>query len=177
MRSRQNVRKFGEVFTPPWMAEEMLNQFPATIWLDREYCFLEAACGNGNFLVAIFERRIQAGLTCEEALNTLVGMDISHLEKILFPGAHRMAHRLASPTFPDEKLASPQADYAQAKMFTPTSCHPSTDNRSRSVSRNLLRRPARVRATAEASGKTLPTTSRTRRPSDHMSDRLPGGGR
>jgi len=44
--------------------------------------FLEPTCGNGQFLVKVFEKRIQSGIDILTALNTMVGMDISQ-ENIL----------------------------------------------------------------------------------------------
>ena len=37
---------------------------------------LEPACGNGNFLVEIARRKLQIGMTPEEAASTIFGIDI-----------------------------------------------------------------------------------------------------
>jgi hypothetical protein len=81
-RSRENIRANGEVFTPFPIVDKMLALIPDAAWNDPEYCFLEPACGNGQFLVRIFEKRIAAGMSIEVALNTMIGMDISQ-ENIL----------------------------------------------------------------------------------------------
>src|SRR6185312_9953662 len=59
MRSKQRVADHGEVFTPPWMVEAMLNLVKAeTERIDSR--FLEPACGSGNFLVRVLQRKLSA---------------------------------------------------------------------------------------------------------------------
>jgi ubiquinone/menaquinone biosynthesis C-methylase UbiE len=38
--------------------------------------FLDPACGTGNFLVAVVEKKIEAGLSAKEAIKTTYGVDI-----------------------------------------------------------------------------------------------------
>lgn len=78
IRSKENVRDNGEVFTPFAIVDKMIALIPDEAWADPEYCFLEPACGNGQFLVKIFERRIDSGLSIEVALNTIIAMDITN---------------------------------------------------------------------------------------------------
>ena len=77
IRNRDNVRNNGEVFTPTSIVNDMNNLVPDSAWIDKEFVFVEPTCGNGQFLTRIFEKRIANGLTIEEALNTLIGMDIT----------------------------------------------------------------------------------------------------
>jgi hypothetical protein len=59
VRSRQRVADHGEVFTPPWLVDDMLDLVKAeTERIDSR--FLEPACGSGNFLVPILERKLAA---------------------------------------------------------------------------------------------------------------------
>jgi len=59
VKSKQRVADHGEVFTPPWLVDAMLD-------LVREECdridsrFLEPACGSGNFLVRVLQRKLAA---------------------------------------------------------------------------------------------------------------------
>ena len=76
-RSKENVKDAGEVFTPFAIVDQMVALIPDEAWADPKFCFLEPTCGNGQILVKIFERRIAAGIGIEDALNTLIGMDIS----------------------------------------------------------------------------------------------------
>jgi len=54
------VKEFGEVLTPSWVVKDMLNLIPEGISLDMTV--LEPACGDGNFLVEIIERKLPPGV-------------------------------------------------------------------------------------------------------------------
>jgi hypothetical protein len=59
VKSKQRVADHGEVFTPAWMVEAMLDLVKAeTERIDSR--FLEPACGSGNFLVQILRRKLAA---------------------------------------------------------------------------------------------------------------------
>lgn len=59
IKSKQRVADHGEVFTPAWLVEEMLDLVKdETFRIDSR--FLEPACGSGNFLVAILKRKLAA---------------------------------------------------------------------------------------------------------------------
>lgn len=59
VKSKQRVADHGEVFTPPWMVEAMLDLVKGeTERIDAR--FLEPACGSGNFLVQILQRKLAA---------------------------------------------------------------------------------------------------------------------
>jgi hypothetical protein len=58
-RSKQRVADHGEVFTPPWLVEAMLDLVKdETGRIDSR--FLEPACGSGNFLVQVLRRKLVA---------------------------------------------------------------------------------------------------------------------
>lgn len=57
VRTRQRVVDHGEVFTPSWLVEEMLESLGNES--DRiDSRFLEPACGSGNFLVPVLKRKL-----------------------------------------------------------------------------------------------------------------------
>ena len=57
VKSKQRVADHGEVFTPAWMVEAMLDLVKdETERIDAR--FLEPACGSGNFLVPILLRKL-----------------------------------------------------------------------------------------------------------------------
>lgn len=59
IKSRQRVADHGEVFTPAWLVEAMLDLVKGeTERIDSR--FLEPACGSGNFLVRILQRKLAA---------------------------------------------------------------------------------------------------------------------
>ena len=59
VKSKQRVADHGEVFTPAWMVEAMLDLVKGeTERIDSR--FLEPACGSGNFLVRVLQRKLAA---------------------------------------------------------------------------------------------------------------------
>ena len=55
VKSKQRVADHGEVFTPSWMVEDMLDLVKGeSERIDSR--FLEPACGSGNFLKAVLVR-------------------------------------------------------------------------------------------------------------------------
>ena len=59
IKSKKRVADHGEVFTPPWLVEKMLDLVKdETARIDSR--FLEPACGSGNFLVPVLQRKLAA---------------------------------------------------------------------------------------------------------------------
>lgn len=59
IRSKQRVADHGEVFTPPWIVNAMLDLVKdETERIDAR--FLEPACGSGNFLIRVLQRKLAA---------------------------------------------------------------------------------------------------------------------
>lgn len=59
VKSKQRVADHGEVFTPNWMVEDMLDLIKAeTERIDSRV--LEPACGSGNFVVPVLRRKLTA---------------------------------------------------------------------------------------------------------------------
>ena len=97
VKSSERVRDLGEVFTPARIVSEMLDLLPDHTWgVHPSQTFLESSCGDGNFLVAIYDRKaeviakesgqgqLEAGTTLSstqfhllEALSSIYGVDIS----------------------------------------------------------------------------------------------------
>lgn len=97
VKSAERVRDLGEVFTPASTVKEMLDLLPGKVWTPHpSLTFLEPACGDGNFLIAILDRKLKriardlkqdklaAGTTTEavqfhalEALASIYAVDIS----------------------------------------------------------------------------------------------------
>ena len=58
VKSKQRVADYGEVLTPQWIVNAMLDLVkPETERIDSR--FLEPACGTGNFLTEILERKLR----------------------------------------------------------------------------------------------------------------------
>ncbi len=63
VRSRSRVKSYGEVFTPRHMVDQMLDLVRDELETGPDFVdktFLEPAAGDGNFLIAILHRKLQA---------------------------------------------------------------------------------------------------------------------
>src|ERR1019366_4042142 len=59
IKSKRRVADHGEVFTPRWLVENMLDLVKGEAErIDSR--FLETACGSGNFLVPVLHRKLAA---------------------------------------------------------------------------------------------------------------------
>lgn len=78
IKSKKRVKDFGEVYTPAWLVRDMCNLAEPDI-SDPAKTALEPACGNGNFLVEILERKLK---NCTDdgqrlmAVGNIYGVDI-----------------------------------------------------------------------------------------------------
>jgi type I restriction-modification system DNA methylase subunit len=75
-RTKERIKETGEVFTPGWLVNEMLDQLPEEIWADPTKTYIDPACGDGNILLRVVRRKIQNGSTPLQALQTTYGVDI-----------------------------------------------------------------------------------------------------
>lgn len=79
IKSKKRVKDFAEVFTAEREVKAMCDLIPKETWDNIESTFLEPACGNGQFLVEIFARKLER---CKDekdglkALASIVGIDI-----------------------------------------------------------------------------------------------------
>lgn len=63
MKSRDRVKAHGEVFTPRYMVDQMLDLVSEDLETGPDFVdktFLEPSAGDGNFLVAILRRKLEA---------------------------------------------------------------------------------------------------------------------
>lgn len=68
-KSKERVKKFGEVFTPEWLVKkmcDMLDDENGGHAFDIEKTFLEPCCGTGNFAVEIIGRKLAKCKTAED---------------------------------------------------------------------------------------------------------------
>lgn len=56
LNKEQKKKQFGEVFTPPELVNEILDQLPPEVWTDPMKTWLDNSCGQGAFLVAVKNR-------------------------------------------------------------------------------------------------------------------------
>lgn len=126
IKSRERVRDLGEVYTPPREVNAMLDLIPdAFAVVDTR--FLEPAAGNGNFLVAILERKIAAihptvtGDAYEFAvlrcLASIYGIDISE-ENVEEARGRMLAIATTAAAFDDGDASAPFVRAAEAILAT-----------------------------------------------------------
>jgi len=75
-KSKERIKKTGEVFTPQWLVDQMLDELPQDLFVDPEKTFIDPACGDGNILVRVLRRKIEGGSTPLQALQTTYGVDL-----------------------------------------------------------------------------------------------------
>ena len=75
-KTQERIKQTGEVFTPSWLVNEMLDRLQPDQWTDPSKTFIDPACGNGNFLVEVVRRKIESGAQPLHALMTTYGADI-----------------------------------------------------------------------------------------------------
>lgn len=71
IKSRERVKKYGEVYTPDHIVKKMCDMLPPDAWNRIDRTFLEPSCGNGNFLTEILRRKLTLCVTPEDGLRAL----------------------------------------------------------------------------------------------------------
>ena len=54
--SKEKSNDLGEVFTPPELINEMLDQLPRDVWEDKNKTWFDPCAGKGNFPIQILKR-------------------------------------------------------------------------------------------------------------------------
>lgn len=89
-RSKERIQELGEVFTPPETVNEMLDLLGVDDWSKEGLTFFEPTCGNGNFVLEIITRRVNAlyerylregkqfaeARACVEAVHSIWAIDV-----------------------------------------------------------------------------------------------------
>lgn len=79
VKSAERSRKYGEVFTPRWVVEKMLDEVPGAAEIDATV--FEPACGEGAFLTCVLRRKLAGAKTAAQRLRacqTCYGIDIQY---------------------------------------------------------------------------------------------------
>lgn len=72
--TKERQKKTGEVFTPPELINEMLDQCPEELWQPGK-TVLEPAAGDGNFVVEVLKRKLNAGCTPTQAIQDVYAVE------------------------------------------------------------------------------------------------------
>ena len=57
--------KYGEVFTPPQLINQMLDLLPNNVWTNPKLTWLDPTAGVGNFLLLVYQRLMHGLSTCK----------------------------------------------------------------------------------------------------------------
>ncbi len=76
VKTKKRVADVGEVFTPRWLVDEIIEALPKSLFEDSRKTFIDPACGDGNFLVVVLEQKVLRGSHPLQALMTIHGVDI-----------------------------------------------------------------------------------------------------
>jgi type I restriction-modification system DNA methylase subunit len=75
-RSKERVDKSGEVFTPDWLVDEMVEQIMSSVDIySDEFVFSDSSCGDGQLLTGILIKLLEK-LDHKTALERIRGIDI-----------------------------------------------------------------------------------------------------
>jgi len=69
-------KQTAEDFTPIPLVDEMLDKLPPEVWTDPSKTFLDNSAGNGNFLVRVLARKLEAGHPPLQALASVYGVEL-----------------------------------------------------------------------------------------------------
>ena len=75
-RENNRVKANGEVFTPTWLVEEILDEMDQEMFTYPDKTFLDPSAGDGQFLSSVLYRKLQSGVDFETALSTIFGCDL-----------------------------------------------------------------------------------------------------
>lgn len=76
IRSKERIKKNGEVATPFEIVDRMIAKIPESEWKDPKKTFLDPAAGNGQILVRMLQKRLDSGISKEDAVKTLYGVEL-----------------------------------------------------------------------------------------------------
>ena len=76
VRSAERIKKTGEIFTPTTLVQKMLIELPTTSFSKVSETFCDPCCGNGQFLSEVLIKKLENGISLENALSTIYGVEI-----------------------------------------------------------------------------------------------------
>ena len=75
-RDTARIKDTSEVFTPTEAVQYMLSKLDQSLFVDPTKTFIDASCGDGQFLSEILILKMEHGSTYEQALSTIYGVDL-----------------------------------------------------------------------------------------------------
>jgi hypothetical protein len=75
-KRKKRVKQTAEVFTPEWLAQQMLDKISDDFWNDSTKTMLEPSCGDGIFVTLSIEKRLKYNQPLEKIIHNTYGLDI-----------------------------------------------------------------------------------------------------
>lgn len=75
-RDKKRIKSTGEVFTPTYKVNELLDELDSELFKNPKKTILDSAAGDGQFLCQVLIRKLQNGIDFETALSTIYGVDL-----------------------------------------------------------------------------------------------------
>ena len=76
VRSAERIKKTGEIFTPTTLVQKMLSELQTSSFSKVSETFCDPCCGNGQFLSEVLIKKLENGISLENALSTIYGVEI-----------------------------------------------------------------------------------------------------
>lgn len=76
IRDKTRIKQNGEVFTPFSIVEQLIKKIPDEKWKDPNATFLDPCAGNGQILLGMLKKRLASGISVEDAVKTLYGVEL-----------------------------------------------------------------------------------------------------
>lgn len=81
MKTKDRIKKNGEIFTPSFLVNDILNKLEETdptMFSSPEKTFCDPASGNGNMLIEVLKRKLSKGHDPTQAISTIYGSEIMY---------------------------------------------------------------------------------------------------
>jgi 2-polyprenyl-3-methyl-5-hydroxy-6-metoxy-1,4-benzoquinol methylase len=69
-------KQTAEIFTPKWLAQNMIDKIPIDYWADPKRTLLEPACGDGVFVELCILKKLTIGSSIRQAIQTVYAIDL-----------------------------------------------------------------------------------------------------
>ena len=76
VRESERIKKNGEIFTPTKLVQQVLSGISVSSFSNVSRTFLDPCCGNGQFLSEVLIKKLENGISLENALSTIYGVEI-----------------------------------------------------------------------------------------------------
>ncbi|MEW6104407.1 MAG: N-6 DNA methylase [bacterium] len=126
---RKERHKIGEYYTPEWLTKLILNDTLA-LWEKRKKKttpkILDPACGSGTFLYCAIKMLIKKGVSCEDIVKNVHGIDINPIAVIIAKTNYLIAisdlidgsKEMVLPIYTRDSLKSPSLfDYERFEKY------------------------------------------------------------